>query len=194
MFGTNVVKWYSAVFALTPETALINVDFPTLGVHIKATSARSCNSKINSFFSQGSPKSAIVGNWFCAFLKWIFPRPPFPHFTQIQVWLSSCKCAITFQVAASFINVPIGTNNSIFSASDPYLSLDIPGLPGFAVNIFLYLYCINVRSSLHARKMMEPPLPPSHPAGPHRGTFASRLPATLPSPPFPDCIVMVTWS
>jgi len=33
---------------------LINEDFPTLGLQINATSARSCNSKIISFSCHGS--------------------------------------------------------------------------------------------------------------------------------------------
>jgi len=55
-FGTNVVNGYSATFAFTSAIQLISEDFPTLGVQISPTSAKSCSSRTISLLCPGSQR------------------------------------------------------------------------------------------------------------------------------------------
>lgn len=138
-FGTIVVKWYSATFALVADTTLIREDLPTLGVPINATSASNVSSREISFIWPGSPMSANHAYWFLDEVKCIFPTPPLHHL--IRVTSSPCwaRCASIASVALSLINVPQGTSSIISVALAPYISLVMPGIPWDALYCFFCL-------------------------------------------------------
>ena len=192
--GISVVNEYSATFALVFDIVLIRLDFPTLGVPIKATSAKSCNSSVSSLYCAGSPNKANSGYWFIASLNCIFPQPPAHQGTAIRFSPTLLKWWRMCHFVLSLTTVPTGTDKIRSSASAPYWSLDLPGSPALALNSLWYLKYNKVLSSCTAWRMTDHHFHPFHPDGQPYATPASCLHATIPFHPLPEWTAIVTSS
>src|SRR3990167_8095537 len=93
------------------------------------------------------------------------PLPPFPPCANFTLWFGSKISQASF-VCLSRITVPTGTTSSKSSPEDPCFFLGLPGFPGSASNLFLYINRFNTDRSDTPLIHTFPPLPPLPPSGP----------------------------
>ena len=111
---------------------------------------------------------------------------------------TSClSCVISAKslfVLWSYTIVPSGTSIKISSPLLPNISLAPPFSPFAAANFRLRRKFISVFNSGVALIKTDPPLPPSPPLGPPRGTYFSLRKETIPSPPAPEITIIFALS
>ena len=90
--------------------------------------------------------------------------------------------------------VPSGTSTYTSSPFFPNISLAPPLAPALAANLRWRRKLISVFRLPSARIITDPPLPPSPPLGPPRGTYFSRRKETMPSPPAPETTIIFALS
>src|SRR5207244_9693805 len=117
--------------------------------------------------------------------KFMLPRPPLPPLASTQRRPFSRRSARTSEVSASRTSVPGGTFSTMSGAAWPFWSRPRPGSPFFARYSRLKRKSSSVVRRSSVSRTMVPPLPPSPPEGPPRGTNFSLRKATAPGPPSP---------
>src|SRR5208282_3310447 len=163
----------------------ISVDLPTFGYPTNPTSASSFNSRRKLRSSPGRPTSCSRGAWWVDVANWALPRPPRPP-RAITTRSSAREKSWTFSpVSSSKTIVPTGTFRTIPSPSRPVFFAPSPCRPRSALYSGLKRKCTSVLWRSLDSIQMSPPLPPSPPEGPPRGTNFSRRNAMQPLPPSP---------
>ena len=150
-----------------------NVDLPALGKPIIPTSAISFNSSLIQRSWPLLPSSAKRGAWLVGDLKWALPLPFLPPLAILIDSSNSFKSLITRPVFRSFTSVPLGILMIKSFPSLPFLLLFFPFPPSSAMNFTFDVMSSSVSTFSFTCRMTLPPLPPSPPLGPPRGTYFS---------------------